>query len=318
MPFQTATRRKFVPEPSKDKGASNPLKFEITPSGILGGIYISIRGNLAGAVVTGLNPLGKSAIIRQVRAFVSTGVDLVQLSGPGYHYHLREHIEDYKDPVPQSDARSVLAAGNYNLDMYIPIAMSAIDQRGLINLQSEELVLTIHVEFEADANLASDITGHTCTVTPYLEIFSMPPAQEDRPPFNTVQEIIEETRVISGAGDYPYKWPTGNAYLQLLFGFGFAVSGSDDWSKVIIKASQTDRLYEYSPISLDLEYGRWHGKARLPGTIPLDFVGSDGLGLYGGDRDVFFSSLVTDLISIITTTGAGTLYAIRRQLVAIE
>lgn len=317
MSFQTATRRKFVPVPSKDKGSSSPVKFEITPSGILGGVYLAIRGNLAGTM-SQPNPLGKACIIRQVRMFVNTGVDLVQISGPGYHYHLREHIEDYKDPVPASDARSAVAIADYNLDMYLPVALSAIDQRGLLNLQSDELVLTIHVEFEADANIGTGITGHTCTVTPSLEIFSMPPEDTDRPAFNTVQEIIEETRTISGSGNFEYKWPSGNAYLQLLLGLGFGVSGSDGWSKVVIKAAQTDRLYEHTPISLDQEYGRFHGKARLAGTMPLDFVGSDGLGLYGGDRDVFFSSLTTDLLSIITATGAGTFYAIRRNLVAIE
>lgn len=317
MPFQTATRRKFVPVPSKDKGTSNPLKFEITPSGILAGIWLAIRGNIAGTL-SNPNALGKASIIRQVRGFVNTGVDLFQFSGPGYHYLLRNHIEDYKDPVPSSDGRSAVAAGDYNLDMFIPIALSAIDQRGLLNLQSDELVLTVHVEFEADANIATGITGHTCTVTPYLEIFTMPPDREDRPPFNTVQQIIEETRVVSAAGDVPYKWPTGNAYLQLLLGLGFGVSGADDWSKIIVKAQQTDRMYEYDPKGLDLEYGRWHGAARIVGTIPLDFVGSDGLGLYGGDRDLIFAQLATDLMAIITATASGTLYAMRRQLVAVE
>lgn len=317
MSFQTATRRKFVPVPSKDKGSSSPVKFEITPSGILGGLYLAIRGSLAGTM-SSPNPLGKASIIRQVRAFVNTGIDLIQISGPGYHYHLREHIEDYKDPVPASDARSAVAIGAYNLDMYLPVALSAIDQRGLLNLQSDKLVLTVHVEFEADANIGTGITGHTCTVTPHLEIFSMPPEDSDKPAFNTVQEIIEETRVVAGSGDLEYKFPTGNAYLQLMLGLGFGVSGSDGWSKVIIKAAQTDNMYTYTPTGLDLEYGRFHGKARLAGTIPLDFVGSDGLGLYGGDRDVFFSSLVTDLLAVITATGAGTLTAIRRQLVAID
>jgi hypothetical protein len=82
---------------------------------------------------------------------------------------------------------------------------------------------------------------------------------------------------------------------------------------------QTDRLYEYDTKSADLEFCRWHGRARLAGVIPVDLSGSDGLGMYGGDRDVVvFSNLVSDIKSVITATAAGTLHSVRRQLVAVE
>ena len=316
-PWQTATRRKFVPIPSKSKGTETPLKFELSKAGVLGGLYLAIRGSLTGTI-SAPNALGKACIVRMVRGFLNTGIDLFQFSGPQYHYLIRDHIEDYKDPVPGSDARSAVAAGAYNLDMYIPIAVSAIDARGLILLQTEQTVMTVHVEFEADATIATGITAHTADVYPYLELFTLPPAKEDRPAFNVVHQIMAESRVVAAAGDIEYPWPVGNAYLQMLHGLGFAVAGSDAWSKLLVRSLQTDRLYEYDPKSADLEYCRWHGRARLPGVIPVDLAGSDGLGMYGGDRDVIFSNLVSDIKSVITATAAGTLHSVRRQLVAVE
>jgi hypothetical protein len=315
-PFQTATRRKFVPYPTKSKGLESPLKLELSKAGILGALYLVIRGSLTGTL-SALNPLGKSSIIRQVRGFLNTGIDLFQFSGAQYHYLIRDHIEDYKDPVPDSDARSAVAAGAYNLDMMIPIAISAIDPRGLINLQTEKMVMTVTVEFETDTVIATGITAHTCDVTPGLELFTLPPKDEDKPAFNTVHQIMAETRMVAGAGDIEYPWPVGNVYMQMLHGLGFAVAGADGWTKALVRELQTDRVYEYSPIMADREYARWHGRARLPGTIPIDLVGSDGLGLYGGDRDLFFSSMASDLKTIVTATGNGTLHSVRRQIVAV-
>ena len=69
-PFQTATRRKFVPYPTKSKGLESPLKFELSKAGILGALYLVIRGSLTGTL-SALNPLGKASIIRQVRGFLN-------------------------------------------------------------------------------------------------------------------------------------------------------------------------------------------------------------------------------------------------------
>jgi hypothetical protein len=51
--------------------------------------------------------------------------------------------------------------------------------------------------------------------------------------------------------------------------------------------------------------------------MPLDMVASSGLGYYGSLRDVFNSALVTDVESVITATGAGTLHTVRRQIVQL-
>ncbi len=52
--------------------------------------------------------------------------------------------------------------------------------------------------------------------------------------------------------------------------------------------------------------------------IPIDLMSSAGLGLYDRVRDTINSALVTSLDSVITATGAGTLFTMRRQLVNLK
>jgi hypothetical protein len=133
-----------------------------------------------------------------------------------------------------------------------------------------------------------------------------------------VHQIIEDQRSISGAQDFEYFWPRGNTYMQVLHGCGLAQSGSDAWSRVRVRLNQSDFIMDYTPASLNIDVNRTHGYVRLAGAIPLDLMGSSGLGIYGSTRDVLYSAAVTDLASIITATGAATLYTVRRQLIALE
>ena len=314
MPFIGATRRKFVPLPAQSKGATSPLKWDITKAGVLGGIYLAIRGTVTGTV-TVPNAFGMASIVRGVRVFHNASGDIDNFTGPQYDYIIRDHIEDYKDPVPANTGRNAVTATTFILDKYIPLAVSAIDQRGLINLQDEGVTVSLTVEFETDSVVATGATV-AATVTPYLELFTLPRDPKDQPAFSVIHQIMAETRAISGAGEVDYAWPLGNAYIALYHCAGYAQVPAESWSKVIVRAQQTDRMYEYDPQSADLEYSRWHGRARLLGVIPVDFAGSEGLGMYGGDRDFVYSQLVSDLRTTITCTGATTFTAIRRMLVA--
>lgn len=314
MPFIGATRRKFVPLPMQSKGASVPLKWDISKAGVLGGIYLAIRGSVTGTL-SAPNAYGMASVVRGIRVFHNSSGDIDSFSGPQYDYLIRDHMEDYKDPVPANTGRNAVTATTFVLDKWIPMAVSAIDQRGLINLQDEGVTVSLTVEFETDSVVATGATV-AANVTPYLELFTLPKEDKDKPAFSVIHQIMAETRVIAGAGDFDYPWPLGNAYLGLYMGAGYGQAGSDLWSKAIVRAQQTDRMYEYDVQAQDMEFSRWHGRARVPGTILVDFAASEGLGMYGGDRDVIYSQLVSDLRTTVTFTGAATFTAIRRMLVA--
>lgn len=319
MAFQQHTRRKLVALSAQAKAAgSNPLIWELPKVGLLGGLFITITGAVAGTL-SNQNTFGFSSIIRRVRLIANAGIDLWNVSGPSYFWMVKDFVEDYKDPVPSTSGRTAITATTFVLDMYLPVAYNSRDPLGLIMLQNEQTQLTLTVEFEADATVATGATV-TATVTPYVELFTVPVDPKEWPSLTTMHQVVEDSRVISGAGEYQYVWPRGNTYIQVLHGAGFAVSGTgaDAFSSYKLQMNQSEVIEgPLTPGAASMEYARSHGRARTLGVMPWDLAGSSGLGVFGSIRDIIYSQLVTDIESVITFTGATTLYTVRRQLVAL-
>jgi len=315
--FAGNTRLKHYPDVAATPGYGKIAKWSLDHAGILAGIYLDIQGTCTGTL-SAFNAFGFSSIIRQVRAYLSTGVDLHMITGPGYCYLMRDYIEDYKDPLPQTNGRSAVSAAAYNIGMFLPFQINARDLPGLILLQQERVSLNLSVEVEALANVATGLTDGGPTITPCYEIFTVPPNQIDRPPFNLVQSWMEESQVVGGAGDWPYPWPRGNTILSMLHGFGMGVSGADNWSRAIMRVQQNDRIDEYTPAFQDMVFSRFHGRARPKGTLAYDYFGSSGLGSYGNARDALVTQNVTSAKTVITVTGAGNLCCLRREMIAVK
>jgi hypothetical protein len=316
MTFSMATRRKFNQIGTKTKGATNPLSWDIPKTGLLGGIYLAIRMNVAGTL-SAPNALGLASIIRRIRVITNGGIDLVNISGPQYFYLFADQIDDYRNILAGSDARSAVTTGDYNLDVFLPITLNSRDDLGLFMLQNEQTLVQLEVEFETDSVVATGATV-TGTVTPAVEYFTLPLNREDWPPLNVVQQILGDERTLSAAGDHDYHWPRGNTYVSVLHGFDLATGAtSDAWSRARVLINQSDTLVEYTPELLDLEVAKYRGRVRYPGTIPVDLAGTSGLGNYGSSRDMLYSARVTELLTRVTVTGAGVLSTVRRQLVAL-
>lgn len=315
--FQQKTRRKLLPLDLKAKGVSNPLTWEIPKTGLLAGLWLDIRGSVAGTL-SAPNALGFSSIVRNVRLFANSGIDIIKISGPGYHWLLKDYMEDYKNVSPDSTGRTVVTATTFNLSMYLPIQFNSRDPLGLIMLQNEQTTLTLFVEFETDSVVATGATV-SANVQPMVELFTVPVDPQDWPPLTTIHQIVEETRVVSGAGDFSYRWPRGNTYVQVLHGLGLNTTPADGWSTVKVQLNQSDVIWgPLTPALLTLEHARSHGVTRVLGQVPVDLAGTSGLGTFGSARDMIYSQLVTELETVITATAAGTLYTVRRQLVSLE
>lgn len=318
MPFQESTRRFHLPLDTRTKGAGtpNPLTWDIPKTKLLAAIHLSISVTIAGTL-SAPNALGVASAIRRVRVFTNGGISLIDMSGPGYCYLLRDFMEDYKgDITPQNQGRSAVTAATFNLDMVLPMALNARDPMGLLNLQNEATLIQLQVEWEADAAVATGATV-TATVIPICEYFSLPVKPEDWPALNVVQQIVEDQRVFTAAQTYDYYWPRGNTYAQVLHGIGIGAAPADLWSRAILMANQSESILEYIPQSASIEFARSHGRARILGVCPFDLAGSSGLGMLGAPRDYIFSPLVTDLFTRLTFTAAVTLFTVRRQLVAL-
>lgn len=292
-------------------GPSTPI--QLNRVGLLAYLHLGIRGAVAGTL-TVPNALGMASIISRVRLTANAGVDIVSLTGAGYHYMVREVIEsEYVDPNGQSNARSAVTATTYNLDMTIPIAVNLRDPIGLINLQDTGATINLSLDWLADASVATGATV-TGTVSPTLILYTVPPDEWNMPDLTVVHSWIEDQRAIPGANDQTYDWILGSQYLQILHGAGIGTAGTDNWSRFQLRMQQNQFPLIYNVIGLDVEYRLLRGRARPAGFIPIDRLASSGLGNYGTIRDIFDSAKATDAASIITAAGAGTLFTVRRGL----
>ena len=323
--FQNSTRLKFIRLPAMTKPTGGgTTQVDLPRAGILSQIYLQISVTTAGTLTT-TSGWGIAAAIRRVRLTLNSGVDIVNITGAGYVYGLREMINLGLDPTPQNQGRVAPVTGTtYILDMIIPVSINNRDEAGLLLLQNDSTLATLVVEWETDSNVI--LTGggtYTGTCTPLLGMFEVPVAKTAWPNFSIVQQIIEEQAAISGAGDYVYTWPRGNIYL----GVYHTIQGST-WTQARLRIQQsifladfdvaTHRVYFNSLVSRDTDLGTVNPIKNSNQRVFFDFLGTDGLGAYGAGRDPLDSRNVTDLTSVLTVAGAGTLSTVRRQLLTLS
>jgi hypothetical protein len=84
-----------------------------------------------------------------------------------------------------------------------------------------------------------------------------------------------------------------------------------------MRVNQSDILYDFTPAAMDQRIGYINNLTRIAGVIPLDLLGSDGLGSYGTARDFINSALLTDFQAVLTASSARTLYVVRRMLMPL-
>jgi hypothetical protein len=319
MPFETATRlrTRVLPTLTKPSGGG-VTQIDLPQSGYLGWITLNITGSISGTL-SSPNPLGLASVIRRVRVITNTGLDLVNISGPGYHYLLRDMVFGTHDPVPQSNARNAVATGSFNLDMVIPIALNVRDPVGLVLLQNKDFTVTLVVEWETDTTVATGATV-TATCVPVVYLFEVPPRPEDRPDISVAHVIYEDSTAIPAAGDFEYRWQRTNVYL----GVYHLLTGTT-YSRARLRVQEGIFLEEHTPDTMRQRFASLTGRdMNLSGALTgysqrifWDFLGSDGLGVFGSVRDVIDGSRLTDLTSVITAAGSGTLITIRRMLVPL-
>ncbi len=304
---------------AKAGGVAAELDFRLPNTGILQTINLGIRGTVAGTL-SAPHAMGMSSIVANVALMLNTGLTVIKLTGWQYHYLARDFVDLYQDPVSSSNARSAVTAAAFNLDMVLPIAVNSRDIAGLLLLQSRELEAHLYVTFSADTFCATGATV-TATVTPTLGLLTIPPgfsAIELATMLDTVHTIIGSTVAVPAVADQDIEWLKANSYLGCYMGMGYGVSGADQYSRALLYAGSTDAVYNYVPTGQDAYFQRAHGRARLPGTLIYDFMGSSGLGMYGSSRDVLHTGKITDLKTVLTPTATGVLDIVRNELQAVR
>jgi len=319
MSFDTSTREKNVKLPVQVRPVGGgTTSVELPRSGILGRIWVQVSVTVAGTL-SAPNALGVPSVIRRIRLSLNNGIDVYNTSGAGYQYLVREFIDNYGDASPQS-SRAAVTAATFVLDFIIPVMLNLRDPMGVLMLQNEQTLASLIIDWEADAVVATGATV-TATATPVLQVFEVPQDQENWPPFNMIHAIIEDQQAISGAGEFTYQWPRGNTYLGV-----YHLLNGTTYTQARLRAQQSIFYKDHAPADQRAIFNNLNNQGRdmsLAGTaitgfnnrVFWDLMGTDGLGSFGTVRDVINSAALTDLASVITCAGAGTLFSVRRQII---
>ena len=319
--FNRNTRSRFIQLPTQVRpsggGLSTPA-LALPKVGLLARLWLSITGSVGGTVGT-VNAFGFSSILKRVSLNINAGLSVFDVSGPGYHYGLRETLDsEYGDLFGDTNAKTAITATTFNISMMVPIQINYRDPTGLILLQNEQTQVTLSLNWESDTVVTSTGTFSNVQCVPYMEYFSLPANRGDWPDLTVSHQVLEESQAVSGSGVVTYNWPRGNVYLAMIHGLGWAAAGSDGFSLYQWRINQSDYLLTAGTDLLDRLHRGYRYRARPAGGIYVDEMASSGLGNYGLSRDLFDSSKVTDCASLVTATGSGTLYTIRRQLVPLQ
>jgi len=314
--FDLSTRQKLYPMSALTRPTGGGLtQVDLPKAGILAGIILSIRGSVAGTL-SAPNALGMASIIRRVTVRVNAGQVVFDVSGAGYHYLLRDMLDANGGRLGWTNARAAVTATTFILDMWIPISKDIRDQMGLISLQNQATLLNLAVDWETDAVVATGATV-TGTATPTLVLFEVPTDPKAWPTFDTLHQVIEEQAAIPSTADYDHNIAIGGTIIGQYYLF------SPGWTRAELRVQQSNIIYPMTPISHQAWFDMLTERdVTLSGALSgvdkrqfLDFEGTDGLGQFGSLRDVIDTTQLSSFFNRITPVGAGTLFAVRRQIV---
>lgn len=319
-PFNMSTRQKVVPIQTITRPTGGGLTtIEIQKAGILQKILLDISVTIAGTL-SAPNVYGLASVIRRVTLRVNGGNIIFDCSGAGFNYLIRDFLEEANSHFSWNDARLAVTTGTKNLSMVIPVALNSRDDIGLIMLQNEQTVLTLAIEWEADATVATGATI-TGTCAPSLVVLEPPSNPASLPALNTIHQCLEELVTFSASGAQDHQITRG-ATITGLYYLLPAITYSDyelrvQQSNVIYRFSNRAMQIWFDQISMGRDITLSGAIAGAANRIFLDFAASDMLGELGTVRDVLDTSLLTSVFSRITVSGAGVANHIRRQVLTL-
>lgn len=319
-PFEASTRLSRIKLASIPRPAGGGLSpdVELPTYGLLGAVLLQIRGTIGGTVGA-VNAMGMSSIIQRITFRLNSGTVVWSLTGPNYHLLYRDTIDSgYIDVVGHTNARDAVTATAAVLDMVVPIMVNMRDPIGILLLQNRQTVLTLSVEWAADTVVTATGTFSNFAVTPFLLNFSVPPNPLSLPPLRWIHQVVDEARVMSGAGEFTYDIPRGNTYMGIMHGVGIGATGADSWNTARLRVNQSNYIFDDTPASQEMMFRWQRGRARELGAIYWDFATTSGLGKYGTTRDLYDSNRTTDFQSVVDVTTGLTVQTVREQLIDLN
>jgi hypothetical protein len=339
--FLKKTRQNFVPYAALSFTAGQNSPFELNRVGLIARIILKVSGvyTCAHASKTTFTKKFKApwTLIDRLKLNLNTGVNLIDCSGYGLFLrnvlYARNHRID--EVIAGSDVfrfgNTVSAGGtanNIDFVLEIPIAINDRDPVGFLMMQSQEAVANVRIDWAAtligalmtDADVV--VSAVAITVTPEVELFSIPRTPADYPDTSLVHQIFEDMQMIGTTGEQKYIVPRGGIYMKILHSIELngALAGLTDIDKLTLTYNQNQVPYEISAQIQRFEQLRKYGRTLPDGCFVWDFF-YQGIPNLAGFRDLINSGAVTEMwskpyVATGATLGSGNnkLFTIREQL----
>lgn len=150
----TRLRRKRLPTMTRPTGGGL-TRVQLDQVGVVARVYLKIAGSIAGTL-SAPNAGGMASVVRQMRLASNVGLDIFNMSGIGYQWLARDFIDLFAtDPTPESTGRNAVTATTFDVSAVVPVALNNREQTGLILTQNRDTQLTLEVDWEADATVAT-------------------------------------------------------------------------------------------------------------------------------------------------------------------
>ena len=328
-------------------------RLDLPQSGFLAALWLILEGTTAtgvgGSTTVETYPIPASNFLRRIRVHNNQGVELWNTSGYGaylYNRTLRTGFDpatnypDFQYAVPANTVFSrylrlptslgASASETWRFPYYVPIAWGPGLQHGLQNLQDPAITYTLELTWGDLTDLYSATASASLsavTVTPVIELYSMPAEAIDLPRLAFTKTVLEELQnLTAGTGENTYRFTTGNILTRLIHELQNEVSNDP---APIDPANVTNFTLTYSqtqvPYVIDPDVQLFRQRALYGGDLPQGVYAFElGMPLMlpelVGIRDTLNTARLTDLVTRITLSGVtldnGFLRTIKEQLVA--
>jgi hypothetical protein len=329
-PFRYSTRQRYRPVSTTNlaQGSTTAPPIDIKQVGFLGALDLTMRDGAAGSGITIGNVAPTLAAnitypfswIKRVQLALNTGAALlVDLSGRGLDRVNRLLERSYR-PDLSTDTDLFAASLLINLTnplrfaLRIPVAANdgADFMLGLINLQSQNLLAQLTIQWAAFADLFTANNPTVSATTPTMDVTALSyaapdPTQSQLPPI-AVHRLIENQYTIGSTGDTTVRINREGLLMRLILMVD--LNGAPDSADVVecrIHLNDVDNPYKMTRQQLKHQHIRRYGFDMPVGTFVWDFWHANKLVAAGDQRDFIDTEAFTTLEFLVNIGTAAVL-----------
>lgn len=314
IPFRRGTRQHFdivgdITYASNRTGTPRRLN----QVGFLNTLIIRVTGTMTLSAAGALAADGPWNLVRRIRVTLNTGIGLVTLSGFGAFlvgFLLKEEFApNVSGRAEVFSAPVAVGANAWNFMLQIPIAANDGQnfEVGLINLQTEELVAQVEIDWAPELDAVTLATGFVGRADVFAEWYEVPdPTKVRYPPLNILHRFEEQRSVVAATGDNRTPLLRQGTLLQLLHVLRLnGVRNTTDLVALRLELNRSDRVYRYELAPQLWEQALRYGQDLPVGVFAWDWWHAQMDVSQGDGRDFVDTEAIAQIDSVVeVATGA--------------